>query len=173
MKKASTPHDARLTAWDRRRLRDELSRTRDARVYRRIQAVLLWAAAWSSEQIRLATGLSRVSVYRWVRRYLRDHGRPAFEDAPRSGRPVMDGKLSRTLLRQVLKQNPRSLSGKRKGAQGSWHGTSRAGAPVVALQASATGRRVGGTGGMPSAGRTVEIGRELPHPPKANAGRRP
>src|SRR6266545_7855268 len=76
-----------LTWRDRRRLTGALVVAREARLYRRLEAVLLVADGHSAREAARVVRATRGSVQRWLVRYLcaRDPG--ALADRPRRGRP--------------------------------------------------------------------------------------
>lgn len=82
MRKPATPADLRLTARDRQRLSEALAAAQQARVFRRIQAVLLICQGYSAAQSAQITGLSLRTVYHLVKRYLADHRIDTLLDPP-------------------------------------------------------------------------------------------
>jgi transposase len=98
-----------FTHHDRRRLMAALQRARDARHYRRLQAVWLVAQGYSASTV---TGLLRASR-RWMTQVLARYRRrrcPAdLADAKRSGRPRVAAGLSAQQLMGVLRTDPRTL----------------------------------------------------------------
>src|SRR3954464_6795410 len=70
---------------DRRRLERALSTVREARLYRRIEAVLLVAEGQPISDAAQRARATRLSVRRWVERYLAAHDAtwpsPAFTDS--------------------------------------------------------------------------------------------
>ena len=73
MNEARNPIVIRLNGWDRRRLSKALAQVRDARFFRRLQAVLLAAQGRKPFEIAEITGLSRRTVYYSLTRYLHLH----------------------------------------------------------------------------------------------------
>src|SRR5436853_122753 len=63
MRKPTTPADLGFTARDRRQLSHALADTPQARVFRRLQAVLLMAQGHTAQASAQITGLSLPSVY--------------------------------------------------------------------------------------------------------------
>ena len=88
----------RFSPADRRRLERALSATREARLYRRIEAVLLVAEGQPISEAARRVRAPRLSVRRWVERYLATHDAAALADRPRRGRPrLMPGLTPRCL----------------------------------------------------------------------------
>src|SRR4051794_18382089 len=63
----------RFSPTDRRRLERALSTVREARLYRRIEAVLLVAEGQPISDAAQRVRATRLSVRRWVKRYLAAH----------------------------------------------------------------------------------------------------
>ncbi|HVX90659.1 MAG TPA: winged helix-turn-helix domain-containing protein [Candidatus Paceibacterota bacterium] len=96
----------RLNAQQRVALEQLLARTKDARSYRRVMAILKIAANESPELVAEALGVGRASVYRWIERYnTRMHGEDLLEQR-RSGRPSKLRSLSETALEHLLSRSP-------------------------------------------------------------------
>lgn len=93
---------------DVRRLRRALFLATQARLFKRLQAVLLVAQGNSPREAADITGQKRWCVYKWLRRYARRRVPQDLADLPRSGRPkaaatVTPGRLRRELARDPLK----------------------------------------------------------------------
>ena len=99
----------KFTARDRRRLADALKHTREARHYKRLQAVLLIASGKSVGEVAHLTGASRQSVYNWVRRYAAAHRPAVLRDAARGGRPRAACDLTGDRILEELRRDPLSL----------------------------------------------------------------
>jgi DNA-binding CsgD family transcriptional regulator len=56
-----------LTSWQRRRLRRQLVEIRDARLYRKALAVLEFDQGRSAADIARMLGVTRETVYAWIR----------------------------------------------------------------------------------------------------------
>jgi transposase len=95
-----------LTASQRRRLRRQLHRTQDARLYRRIVAILEIAQGTPILQVARMLGVSRRMVYYWVGNYLRRHDTDDLLLADRPGRPPLWTENARTLLQELLAGSP-------------------------------------------------------------------
>jgi winged helix-turn helix protein len=70
MRKAQGPAQRGLTRYDRVRLQRALQHAEDVLVYRRAQALLLVAEGRTLAEAAHVTGLSRPSVYFWLKRYV-------------------------------------------------------------------------------------------------------
>jgi transposase len=93
---------------DRRRLAARLKQTSELHLFRRVQAVLRVAEGEPLSVVAQRLHLSRRSVHRWVKIYLRRHQADDLRDAPRTGRPrAADGLEER--LAELLAQDPRQL----------------------------------------------------------------
>ncbi|WP_158592133.1 helix-turn-helix domain-containing protein [Noviherbaspirillum sedimenti] len=95
-------NEMKLAAGKRRRLRNQLRHTSDARQFRRLLAVLEYDRGEPVSSIAELLGVSRQSVYNWIERACR-HGDPGdLLDAPRTGRPAKAGEAFDTVLRVLL-----------------------------------------------------------------------
>jgi transposase len=91
---------------DRRRLERALSVAHEARLYRRIEAVLLVAEGQPISDAARRVRATRLSVRRWVERYLaRDAA--TLTDRPRRGRPHSAPRLTLRRLTAALARDPR------------------------------------------------------------------
>src|SRR4051812_43457328 len=88
MRKHAKPPVQRLSSTDRRRLERALLVAREARLYRRTEAVLLVAEGQSISEAARRVRATRLSVRGWVERYLVTHDAAALADRPRRGRVV-------------------------------------------------------------------------------------
>lgn len=104
-----SPHELGFRAPDRRRLSKAMTGNLKARMFRRLQAVLLIAEGWSFAEVAAIVGLSLRSVYHLVHRYLHAHRPQDLADRPRSGRPTAAPGLSRTAILQALRRSPLQL----------------------------------------------------------------
>src|ERR1700750_1102643 len=91
---------------DRRRLSQALAQARDARLYRRLQAVAEIAAGEPVDEGAKRTRVGRSTVYRWIERYLAEQAPSALADGRRSGRPRAAPVLTDRKLRQRLTSDP-------------------------------------------------------------------
>jgi transposase len=97
----------RFSPTDRRRLERALSAAREARLYRRIEAVLLVAEGQPISDAAQRVRATRLSVRRWVERYLAAHDAAALADRPRRGRPHSAPQLTPRRLTAALAPDPR------------------------------------------------------------------
>lgn len=104
---ASGP-EGRFDANDRRRLKRALSKAREARVYRRIEAVLWVAEGHAISEAARRVRAPRLSVHRWIDRYLIERDVTALADQARSGRPCLAGQIGASRLDEILQCDPRT-----------------------------------------------------------------
>jgi transposase len=97
----------RLSSTDRRRLERALSVAREARLYRRIEAVLLVAEGQPISEAARRVRATRLSVRGWVERYRATHDAAALADRPRPGRPHSAPQLTPCRLTAALARDPR------------------------------------------------------------------
>src|SRR3954464_15029357 len=88
----------RFSPTDRRCLERALSVAREARLYRRIEAVLLVAEGQQIKEGGPRARATRFSVRGWTERYLATHDAAALADRPRRGRPHSAPRLTPRLL---------------------------------------------------------------------------
>lgn len=102
-----------LSTAGRTRLRLTMKRAASARLYRRLQAVLLAGEGSSATQIAAVTGASPRSVQNWCATWRRSHQRrqpqKALGEKPRLGRRPGFATLSRTRLLAELARDPLAL----------------------------------------------------------------
>jgi response regulator of citrate/malate metabolism len=91
-------HDHSPETWldeaDRTRLAAALAATREARVYRRLEALLLVAEGHSVAEAARRCRVNRSSVHRWLVQYKAEPEATALCDRPRSGRPRRHPRLT-------------------------------------------------------------------------------
>lgn len=109
MRHAKTPKELGFTHYDRRRLAKALKHASEARVYRRLQAVLLVARGRAIGEVAQITGVSPRSVYLWVQQYLQAHRLEDLHDQPRCGRPRAAEGITDECIRRELAKGPRTL----------------------------------------------------------------
>jgi transposase len=97
----------RLSAVDRKRLAAALEAAREARVYRRVEALLLVAEGQTVAEAARRCRVDRSSVHRWLGRYGAGRDATALADRPRSGRPRRSGTLTPRRLAAALARDPR------------------------------------------------------------------
>jgi transposase len=98
-----------FTYHDRRRLKAAMRRVRDARHYRRLQAVWLVAEGHSVGATAALLNASRRWVTKALARYRARHRPEDLAEGPRSGRPRVAPGLSRERLTELLQTDPMSL----------------------------------------------------------------
>src|SRR6201991_160411 len=91
---------------DRRRLSQALAQARDARLYRRLQAVAEIAAGEPVNEVAKRARVGRSTIDRWIERYLAEQAPSALADERRSGRPRAAPVLTDKKLRQLLTSAP-------------------------------------------------------------------
>jgi hypothetical protein len=87
-------HETRLTGADRKRLAAALEAAREARVSRRLEALLLVAEGHSVAEAARRCRVARSSVHRWLAHYRARREATALVDLPRRGRPRRAGTLT-------------------------------------------------------------------------------
>src|SRR3954471_1753364 len=107
-------HDHSPGTWldeaDRKRLAAALAGAREARVYRRLEALLLVAEGNSVAEAARRCRVNRSSVHRWLAQYRAEHEATALIDRPRSGRPRRHPRLTpQRLAAKALAVSPRTL----------------------------------------------------------------
>src|SRR3954465_15193649 len=104
-------HDHSPGTWldeaDRERLTAALAGAREARVYRRLEALLLVAEGHSVAEAARRCRVNRSSVHRWLTQYEAEHEATALLDRPRSGRPRLHRPLTPQRLAAALARDPR------------------------------------------------------------------
>src|SRR3954452_20178402 len=96
-----------FSSTDRRRLERALSVAREARLYRRIEAVLLVAEGQPISEAARRVRATRLSVRGGVERYLATHDAAALADRPRPGRPHSAPPLTPRRLTAAPARDPR------------------------------------------------------------------
>ncbi len=109
MQQAAAPTQRDFTARDRHKLSKARQEAQTARLWRRLQAVLLLAPGYTLSEVIGITGLARSSVYYWVQQYLQTHQLASLQDRARSGRPPVAAAVSEQQLRRALASWPRAL----------------------------------------------------------------
>ena len=109
MRKSWDPFERGFDDRDVQRLTDALSEVAEARVFRRIQAVLLVAEGRPPTEAAHITGLNLQSVYNQINRYLKSHRVESLYDLPHSGRPPDAPELTKKQILQELRRSPLRL----------------------------------------------------------------
>src|SRR3954463_10524148 len=122
MREHAKSAEQRFSPTNRRRLERAVSVAHEARLYRRIEAVLLVAEGQpitaAARRVRAPpfrgrggaarrVRAPRFSVRGWVGRYLAPHDAATLADRPRQGRPHSAPRLTPCLLGAALARNPR------------------------------------------------------------------
>jgi transposase len=98
--------DFRLTSRQRQRLRAELTSVEDAHVVKRIVALLQLDRGAPLAEVATSVGMTRQTLYNWVRRFEAGGGLRALVDRTRQGRPPKLSRAVQRLLVWLLKQPP-------------------------------------------------------------------
>jgi transposase len=109
MRKPLSPSERGFNARDRQRLSRALTNTADARIFRRIQAVLLVAEGHAPVEAAHITHLSLQSVYNQIDRYLQEHRVEGLFDLPHPGRPPDAPDLTEAQILRELRRSPLKL----------------------------------------------------------------
>ena len=86
MQRHDRSRGVRLSGADRKRLAAALETAREARVYRRVEALLFVAEGQTVAEAARRCHVDRSSVHRWLRQYGARRDATALVDRPRSGR---------------------------------------------------------------------------------------
>src|SRR5215207_4508381 len=97
----------RLSGADRKRLAAALETAREARVYRRVEALLLVVEGQTVAEAARCCHVDRSSVHRWLGQYGAGRDATALVDRPRSGRPRQSSRLTPRRLAVALARDPR------------------------------------------------------------------
>jgi transposase len=98
-----------LSTSQRRRLQAALGEARDARLYRRFLALLALDRGEPVSRVAASLGVTRQSLYNWVRAYRRSCDPHALADRYGAGRPMLWDEGLRRRLRGWLRQTPDRL----------------------------------------------------------------
>jgi transposase len=109
MRKARSSVERGFTVHDRQRLSRALPQTDIARVFRRIQAVLLLAEGRTVAEVAQITRFSLQAVYNLVSRYLPSHRIENLYDLPHPGRPLDAPELTAAQIVRELHRSPLQL----------------------------------------------------------------
>src|SRR5215218_8889169 len=102
MRRHAGCHGVRLSGADRKRLAAALATAREARVYRRVEALLLVAEGQMVAEAARRCRVDRCSVHRWLRQYGARRDAAALADRLRSGRPRQSRRLTPRRLVPLL-----------------------------------------------------------------------
>lgn len=98
--------EIRLTKRERQLMREQLRHARDARLHRRLLAVLESDRGVPLADIAQELNVSRQSVYNWIARFREQRLGEDLYDAPRSGRPAHTDNAFDVVLRVLLMLSP-------------------------------------------------------------------
>src|SRR3954465_4844943 len=107
MQRHDRSRGVRLSGADRKRLAAALKTAREARVYRRVEALLLVAQGQTVAEAARCCHVDRSSVHRWLGQYNAGREATALADRPRSGRPRQSSRLTPRRLAAALARDPR------------------------------------------------------------------
>src|ERR671932_2828197 len=107
MQRHDRSRGVRLSGADRKRLAAALETAHEARVYRRVEALLLVAGGRRVAEAARRCHVDRSSVHRWLGQYGARRDAAALADRPRSGRPRQSSWLTPRRLAAVLARDPR------------------------------------------------------------------
>jgi transposase len=107
MRRHDRCHGVRLSGADRKRLAAALEAAREARVYRRVEALLLVAEGQTVAEAARRCHVDRSSVHRWLGQYGARRDATVLADRPRSGRPRQSSRLTPRRLAAALARDPR------------------------------------------------------------------
>src|SRR5262249_8534241 len=102
MRKARSLAELGFTGHDRRRLATALHQAQEAKVFQRVQAVLLISQGYSVNEVARIIGSPWRSVYYWMRRYLDHHRMADLYDALRAGRPRTAAQITKARILRKL-----------------------------------------------------------------------
>ena len=101
------PRAANFTRHDRRRLTKALAHAREARFFRRLQAVLFVAEGVPVSEAARRARVDRSTLHRWLGLYLQRRDPTDLTDAPRAGRPPVAAALTDSAVAALLARDPR------------------------------------------------------------------
>jgi len=98
--------DAMLTRRERRMMREKLRDVRDARLYKRLQAILAYDRGVPIVEIARLLNVSRQSVYNWIERFREQKRVEDLCDVPHPGRPASADEVFDVMLKTLLILSP-------------------------------------------------------------------
>jgi transposase len=98
---------AGFTRHDRKRLTKALAHVREARFFRRLQAVLFVAEGVPVSEAARRARVDRGTLHRWLGLYLRRRDPADLVDAPRAGRPSVAEAITDSAVAALLARDPR------------------------------------------------------------------
>jgi transposase len=109
MRKPADPSELGFTHRDRQRLARALRDTDSARLFRRLQAVLLVAERRAVPEVARITGLGQSTIYSLRDQYLHTHQVTSLEERERPGRPRVAPEVSEARILRELQRLPLRL----------------------------------------------------------------
>jgi transposase len=109
MRTTRTPKELGFTQYDQQRLTRAMLKTTNARIYRRLQAVLLVARGYPTPEVVHVTGAKSAAIYDWVQRYRRNHDPNSLADASRLGRPQVATSITDLAIVREFRRDPLQL----------------------------------------------------------------
>src|SRR5918999_3469722 len=109
MRKSLSPSERGFNSRDWQHLSQVLTQAVEARLFRRIQAVLLAAEGRTFVETTHITDLSRQAVYKLVHRYLQSHQVESLHDRPHPGRTPDTADLQASQILRELRCSPSKL----------------------------------------------------------------
>jgi len=94
---------------EQQRLEKFLKQVKDARSYRRIQAVFLVATGELVSKVAQVLGVSRQSVHGWLRRYSQRRVPEDLQEGPRAGRPLTARAITHARIAREFRRDPLRL----------------------------------------------------------------
>jgi transposase len=95
-----------LTHYERRKLQQQLHETTNARLFRRVLAVLQIDQGKTVSEVARLLQVSEQSIYNWIDRFRADRPAAQLMDQPRSGRPTLWTEERQACLRALLDATP-------------------------------------------------------------------
>ena len=139
MRKPLSPSERGFNARDRQRLSRALTETVEARIFRRIQSVLLIAEGRTPVEAAQITRLSLQSVYNQLDRYLQTHRVESLFDLPHPGRPPDAPDLTEAqILRELRRSRSNSVTARMSGRWRLW--------PIISISVTTTRLLLGRSG---------------------------
>ena len=109
MRRPANPSELGFTHHDRQRLAAALRETASARLFRRLQAVLLVAEGRLVPEVSSITGLGQSTIYALRDRYLQTHQVTSMQERERSGCPRAAPEVTQARILRQLQRHPLRL----------------------------------------------------------------
>lgn len=95
-----------ITSNENRRLQRRMQQNEDARLNRRMRAILLYDDGMPISEVAKTLRVSRQFVYNWIEKYAESRDLQVISDAERTGRPSLWTDDTRSALQAFLSHNP-------------------------------------------------------------------